>query len=138
MFDYLTIWPKCLAFIYPSKGSTESVRPWGVPKTGRHLWGSRFATPLLFAMENQRIDSVQWFDGVANHHPKSKRREDDNKLTLQISALGKRRDKQGERIVHSGQNRNIIFINESSLIFDDWTISRLDDRRWREEEAALR
>ena len=31
--------------------------------------GSRFATPLLFATKNQRIDSVQWFDGVANHHP---------------------------------------------------------------------
>ena len=45
-------------------------------------------------------------------------------------------DKLGERIVHSGQNRNNIIINESSLIFDDWTISRLDDRRWREEEAG--
>ena len=45
-------------------------------------------------------------------------------------------NKLGERIVHSGQNRNNIFINGSSLIFDDWTISRLDDRRWREEEAG--
>ena len=32
--------------------------------------------------------------------------------------------------------QKLTFINESSLIFDDWTISRLDDRRWREEEAG--
>ena len=31
--------------------------------------GSRFATPLLFAKENHRIDSVQWFDGVAIFSP---------------------------------------------------------------------
>ena len=35
-----------------------------------------------------------------------------------------------------GGTQKLTFINESSLIFDDWTISRLDDRRWREEEAG--
>ena len=35
-----------------------------------------------------------------------------------------------------GGKQKTIFISESSLIFDDWTISRLDDRRWREEEAG--
>ena len=37
-----------------------------------------------------------------------------------------------------GGTQKLTFINESSLIFDDWTISRLDDRRWREEEAGGR
>ena len=37
-----------------------------------------------------------------------------------------------------GGIQQMSIINEGSLIFDDWTISRLDDRRWREEEAALR
>ena len=37
-----------------------------------------------------------------------------------------------------GRDQKMVVINKSSLIFDDWTISRLDDRRWREEEAALR
>ena len=35
-----------------------------------------------------------------------------------------------------GGIQQMSIINESSLIFDDWTISRLDDRRWREEEAG--
>ena len=37
-----------------------------------------------------------------------------------------------------GRDQKMVVINGSSLIFDDWTFSRLDDRRWREEEAALR
>jgi glycine cleavage system aminomethyltransferase T len=32
-----------------------------------------------------------------------------------------------------GGIQQMSIINESGLIFDDWTISRLDDRRWREE-----
>ncbi|MBR6264785.1 MAG: hypothetical protein IKR05_16450 [Prevotella sp.] len=32
-----------------------------------------------------------------------------------------------------GRGQSTLIINESSLIFDDWTISRLDDRRWREK-----
>ena len=33
-----------------------------------------------------------------------------------------------------GRGQSTFIINESSLIFDDWTISRLDDRRWSEDE----
>ena len=45
MFDCLTIWPKSLCvYICPSKGSTESVRPWGVPKQGV-IYGGPFWTP---------------------------------------------------------------------------------------------
>ena len=32
-----------------------------------------------------------------------------------------------------GRGQSTFIINGSSLIFDDWTISRFDDRRWREE-----
>ena len=35
-----------------------------------------------------------------------------------------------------GGTQKLTFINESSLIFDDWTISRLDDRRWRNRRFA--
>ena len=31
--------------------------------------GARFATSLLFATKNQRIDSVQWFDGGGESPP---------------------------------------------------------------------
>ena len=76
-------------FIYPSKGSTESVRPRGVrvsrsrrwgPKIGSPRWrhvswphplqllfpdkaerGSRFATPLLLTTQNLIPDSGMWF-----------------------------------------------------------------------------
>lgn len=42
-------------------------------------------------------------------------------------------DKGGAKCDTLGGTQKLTFINESSLIFDDWTISRLDDRRWREE-----
>ena len=44
--------------------------------------------------------------------------------------------KGGAKCDTLGGIQQMSIINESSLIFDDWTISRLDDRRWREEEAG--